>query len=125
MNSTPPTPFQSHSGGKTPHTQKSKLMTTEGPSSSSSCNLAILDSLTDDSIRQIHDSYTGFCATTATLLTGAGDLSVGPEFIAHVHSLCHHGLHSLVRDHFLKSLEVYIHMYLSMQDCYNALNFQS
>ncbi|XP_030956395.1 anaphase-promoting complex subunit 2 isoform X1 [Quercus lobata] len=83
-------------------------MTTEGPSSSassSSCNLAILDSLTDDSIRQIHDSYTGFCATTATLLTGAGDLSVGPEFIAHVHSLCHHGLHSLVRDHFLKSLE--------------------
>ncbi|KAK7824022.1 anaphase-promoting complex subunit 2 [Quercus suber] len=82
-------------------------MATEGPSSSSAvvCNLAILDSLTDDSIRQIHDSYTGFCATTATLLTGAGDLSVGPEFIAHVHSLCHHGLHSLVRDHFLKSLE--------------------
>ncbi|KAM3706769.1 hypothetical protein ACJW31_03G175500 [Castanea mollissima] len=83
-------------------------MATEGPSSSSSavvCILAILDSLTDDSIRQIHDSYTGFCATTATLLTGAVDLSVGPEFIAHVHSLCHHGLHSPVRDHFLKSLE--------------------
>ncbi|KAF3954659.1 hypothetical protein CMV_020024 [Castanea mollissima] len=83
-------------------------MATEGPSSSSSavaCILAILDSLTDDSIRQIHDSYTGFCATTATLLTDAVDLSVGPEFIAHVHSLCHHGLHSPVRDHFLKSLE--------------------
>ena len=70
-------------------------------------DLAILDALTDDSIQEIHESYTGFCATTEALLNGAGDLSVGPEFVAHVHVLCKHGLHSLVRDHFLKALEVY------------------
>lgn len=68
-------------------------------------DLAILDALTDDSIQEIHESYTGFCATTEALLNGAGDLSVGPEFVAHVHVLCKHGLHSLVRDHFLKALE--------------------
>ncbi len=40
-------------------------------------DLAILDALTDDSIQEIHESYTGFCATTEALLNGAGDLSVG------------------------------------------------
>ncbi|POO03500.1 Anaphase-promoting complex subunit [Trema orientale] len=73
--------------------------------SSSAFNLGILDSLTDDAIQEIVDSYNGFCAATQVLLHGAGDLSVGSEFVAHVHGLCKHGLDSLVRDHFLRALE--------------------
>ncbi|KAI4314137.1 hypothetical protein L6164_027073 [Bauhinia variegata] len=74
-------------------------------STSSFCNLGVLDALTDDSIQEILESYNGFCVTTQTLLGGAGDLSAGTEFVAHVHSLCKHGLESLVRDHFLRVLE--------------------
>ncbi|XP_024029437.1 anaphase-promoting complex subunit 2 [Morus notabilis] len=74
-------------------------------STSSAFNLGILDTLTDDSIQEISGSYDGFCAATEALLNGAGDLSVGSEFVAHVHALCKHGLDSLVRDHFLRALE--------------------
>lgn len=69
-------------------------------------NPAILDSLTEDSLHEIIGSYNGFCAATQSLLTGNGDLSVGPDFVSHVQALCKHRLHSLVQDHFLRVLEV-------------------
>lgn len=75
-------------------------------STSSVCNLGVLDALSDDAIQEIIENYNGFCAATQTLLRDAGDLNVGPEFVAHVHGLCKHGLASLVQDHFLKVLEV-------------------
>ncbi|KAB1208114.1 Anaphase-promoting complex subunit 2 [Morella rubra] len=80
-------------------------MATEEEPTSLVCNLGILDSLSDNSVQEITESYSGFCATTEALLNGAGDLSVGPEFVAHVHGLCQHGLQSLVRDHFLRALQ--------------------
>lgn len=76
-------------------------------SASLACNLAILDSLTDDSIQEIIESYNVFCSATESLLNGSGNLSAGPEFVSHVHCLCKHGLDSLIRDQFLRSLEVY------------------
>ncbi|KAF5449594.1 hypothetical protein F2P56_030023 [Juglans regia] len=82
------------------------MAATEKEPTSVVCNLGILDTLRDDSIQEIVESYSGFCATTEALLKGAGDLSVGPDFVAHVQSLCKHGLHSLVRDHFLRALEI-------------------
>ncbi|KAM2330420.1 hypothetical protein ACFX1X_021251 [Malus domestica] len=72
---------------------------------SSVCNLAVLDKLSDDSINEILESYSGFCAATDTLLTGAGDLSAGQQIVSHVHGLCKHGLESLLRDYFLGALE--------------------
>ncbi|KAG6670702.1 hypothetical protein I3843_Q044300 [Carya illinoinensis] len=81
------------------------MAATEKEPTSVVCNLGILDTLRDDSIQEVVESYSGFCATTEALLKGAGDLSAGPDFVAHVHSLCKHGLHSLVRDHFLRALE--------------------
>ncbi|PIA62798.1 hypothetical protein AQUCO_00200666v1 [Aquilegia coerulea] len=68
-------------------------------------NLGILDSITDDSIEDILDSWSGFCNTTESLLKDKGDLSVGSEFISHVHILCENRLTSLVQDHFFKALE--------------------
>ncbi|QCD98503.1 anaphase-promoting complex subunit 2 [Vigna unguiculata] len=68
-------------------------------------NPAILDSLSEDSLHEIIGSYNGFCDATQSLLTGNGDLSVGPDFVSHVHALCKHRLHSLVQDHFLRVLE--------------------
>ncbi|XP_057420058.1 anaphase-promoting complex subunit 2 [Lotus japonicus] len=66
----------------------------------------ILNSLSQDSVHEILDSYNAFCNATQSLLAGAGDLSVGgADFVSHVHCLCKHGLHSLVRDHFLRVLE--------------------
>lgn len=72
----------------------------------SACKLGILDALSDDAIHEIVESYNGFCAATETLLNGAGDLSVGSEFVVYVHGLCKHGVESLVREHFLRALEV-------------------
>ncbi|GAV73635.1 Cullin domain-containing protein/APC2 domain-containing protein [Cephalotus follicularis] len=69
-------------------------------------NVEILEALTAESIQQILESYNGFCSTTETLLNGARNLSVGPELVSHVRTLCTHGLHSLVIDHFLRALEV-------------------
>ncbi|XP_061992637.1 anaphase-promoting complex subunit 2 isoform X1 [Rosa rugosa] len=71
----------------------------------STCNLGFLDTLSETSIHEIVESYSAFCAATETLLNGAGDLSVGPQLVSHVHRLCSHGLESLVRDHFLGALE--------------------
>lgn len=72
----------------------------------SACNLGILETLSDEAVQEIVESYNGFCAAAETLLNGAGDFSLGSEFVADVHSLCKHGLVSLVRDHFLRALEV-------------------
>ncbi|CAI8593494.1 unnamed protein product [Vicia faba] len=74
-------------------------------SHSSLFNLGILDTLTQDELHEILDSYDAFCNATQSLLGGAGDLSYGAQFVSHVHTLCKHGLESLVRDHFLRVLE--------------------
>ncbi|XP_045811340.1 anaphase-promoting complex subunit 2-like isoform X1 [Trifolium pratense] len=76
-------------------------------SHSSLFNLGILDKVTEDQLHEILDSYNAFCnATQFLLLLGsAGDISFGAEFISHVHTLCKHGLESLVCDYFLKVLE--------------------
>ncbi|KAL5054634.1 hypothetical protein RYX36_035316 [Vicia faba] len=74
-------------------------------SHSSLFNLGILDTLTQDELHEILDSYDAFCNATQSLLGGAGDLSYGAQFVSHVHTLCKHDLESLVRDHFLRVLE--------------------
>ncbi|KAK8508109.1 hypothetical protein V6N13_055562 [Hibiscus sabdariffa] len=68
-------------------------------------NLGILMSLSDDSVQEILQSYDGFCAAAKSLLNGSGDFSVEHDFVYHVHTLCKHGLHSLARDYFLRSIE--------------------
>lgn len=65
-------------------------------------NLEILDTLSADSVQEIVGSYGSFCSATLSLLHG-GDAS---DLFSHVQILCKHGLLSLVRDFFLKSLEV-------------------
>ncbi|CDY30292.1 BnaC04g32030D [Brassica napus] len=64
-----------------------------------------LETLSDDAIREITESYDGFFTTVESLIAGAGDSSVEKEFVSHVSTLCKYGLDSLVRDHFLTSLE--------------------
>ncbi|XP_072960553.1 anaphase-promoting complex subunit 2 isoform X2 [Typha angustifolia] len=64
-----------------------------------------LDCLGDDAIVDILQSWSGFCALTDAILHGSGDLSVGPQLLPVVATLCSHGLVSLVQDHFLQSLE--------------------
>ncbi|CAH2079994.1 unnamed protein product [Thlaspi arvense] len=71
----------------------------------SECNLGILETLSDDTIQEITESYDGFFTTVESIVAGTGDSSVEKEFASHVYSLCKHGLDSLVRDHFLRSLE--------------------
>ncbi|CAI0405954.1 unnamed protein product [Linum tenue] len=78
----------------------------EESSSPSVCDFELLDTLGGDSIKEILDSYNGFCSTSDALLNPTSvNLSVGREFVSHAGVLCKHGLHSLVRDLFLKSLE--------------------
>lgn len=71
-----------------------------------SSDLETLDSLGDEAIGDILRSWSGFCACTQALLDGRGDLSVGPDLVPLVATLCRHGLTSLVQDHFLHALEV-------------------
>lgn len=73
---------------------------------SSDCNLEILETLSDDAIQEITESYDGFFSSVESLIAGTGDSFVEDEFVSHVHCLCKYGLDSLVRDHFLRSLEV-------------------
>ncbi|XVE53198.1 hypothetical protein DITRI_Ditri02bG0184600 [Diplodiscus trichospermus] len=77
----------------------------ESLASSTVCNLGILMSLNDDTVQEILQSYDGFCAAAKSLLNGSEDVSVGHDLVSHVHTLCKHGLHSLARDYFLRSLE--------------------
>ncbi|EOA29494.1 hypothetical protein CARUB_v10012960mg [Capsella rubella] len=72
---------------------------------SSDCNLEILETLSEDAIQEITESYDGFFTTVESLIAGTGDSSVEDEFVSHVYCLCKYGLESLVRDHFLSSLE--------------------
>ncbi|KAL5079527.1 hypothetical protein RYX36_007948 [Vicia faba] len=50
-------------------------------SHSSLFNLGILDTLTQDELHEILDSYDAFCNATQSLLGGAGDLSYGAQFM--------------------------------------------
>ncbi|KAI3983153.1 hypothetical protein MKX01_030875 [Papaver californicum] len=73
-------------------------------SKSPTCNLGILDSLTQESITEILVSWESF-RFTETLLKDNGNLSLGSDFIFVLHSLSKHGLQSLLQDHFLQALE--------------------
>ncbi|KAL2559470.1 Anaphase-promoting complex subunit 2 [Forsythia ovata] len=73
--------------------------------SSPMCNLEVLDSLVEDLIGEIDDSWNGFCLATEALLNGNGDLSFASDFVTHAQNLCNRGLESLVTEHFLGSLE--------------------
>ncbi|XVF43151.1 hypothetical protein PTKIN_Ptkin02bG0017400 [Pterospermum kingtungense] len=77
----------------------------EALASSPVSSLGILMSLNDDTVQEILQSYDGFCAAVKSLLDCSADASVGRDFVSHVHILCKHGLHSLIRDYFLRSLE--------------------
>lgn len=66
---------------------------------------AVLDSLGDQGIADILESWTSFCDCTDVLLKVNGDVTVRVEFNPSVATLCKYGLDSLVQDHFLQSLE--------------------
>ncbi|XP_073303249.1 anaphase-promoting complex subunit 2 [Primulina huaijiensis] len=74
-------------------------------SASPVCNLAILESLSENLIDEMASSWNAFCLETEELLMGAGDLSYASEFSLHVRNLCSSGLESLVVEHFLCSME--------------------
>lgn len=76
-------------------------------SASSVCNLAILESLSENSIDEMASSWNAFCVATEVLLMGAGDLSHASEFSSYVRNLCRSGLESLVVEHFFCSIEVH------------------
>ena len=86
------------------------------------CDLGALDSLSADSIEDILDSWNGFCSSTEALLSGDADVAIGSTFVSQVHSLCSHGLLTLVKDHFFQSLEVQFHLpsFSGGNLCYNA-----
>ncbi|CAI9096563.1 OLC1v1032742C1 [Oldenlandia corymbosa var. corymbosa] len=74
--------------------------------STPACNLTALDSLSQDSIIEIVQSWDGYCSAAEALLKGSGDFSVGSsELISKVQILCKHGLQSLVQQHFLRMVE--------------------
>ncbi|KAL3501441.1 hypothetical protein ACH5RR_035890 [Cinchona calisaya] len=73
--------------------------------SSSVFNLSVLESLNEDSVREMVESWNRFCSASEALLGGTGDLSFGSEFISQAQILCKHGLQSLVQQHFLRSIE--------------------
>ncbi|KAL2226160.1 UNVERIFIED_CONTAM: Anaphase-promoting complex subunit 2 [Sesamum indicum] len=72
------------------------------------CNLAILDSLNKNSVGEMTDSWNAFCLATENLLGGGGELSLDPNFVSDVRNLCSRGLESLIVEHFLCSVELYI-----------------
>ncbi|CAH8300618.1 unnamed protein product [Eruca vesicaria subsp. sativa] len=62
-----------------------------------------LGTLTDDAVREITESYDGFFTTVESLINDGTEVKM--ELMSHVSTLCKYGLDSLVRDHFLISLE--------------------
>ncbi|KAJ4911507.1 Anaphase-promoting complex subunit 2 [Raphanus sativus] len=76
-----------------------------GSSSSSECNLGILETLSDDAIEEITESYSGLFTTVESLIAGDSSVVEEKELVSHVSTLCKYGLASLVRDHFLSSLQ--------------------
>ncbi|KAK6139385.1 hypothetical protein DH2020_026893 [Rehmannia glutinosa] len=81
------------------------MAATEGSPSSLMCDLTILDSLTENSIGEMADSWNAFCVAAEALLGGDGDLLFAPDVALHLRNLYSHGLHSLIVEHFLCSLE--------------------
>ncbi|KAK6139355.1 hypothetical protein DH2020_026901 [Rehmannia glutinosa] len=81
------------------------MAATEGSPSSLMCDLTILDSLTENSIGEMADSWNAFCVAAEALLGGDGDLLFAPDVALHLRNLCSQGLHSLIVEHFLCSLE--------------------
>lgn len=76
---------------------------------SSVCDLGILDSLNGDAVREIMETWNGYClATEAALLNGRGDLSFGSKLVSQARNLCKYGLESLVEEHFAGFLEVFL-----------------
>ncbi|KAF8051066.1 hypothetical protein N665_1809s0005 [Sinapis alba] len=71
---------------------------------SSECNLGILENQSEDAIREITESYDGFFTTVESLIDGTV-VDSSSELMSHVSTLCKYGLDSLVRDHFLTSLQ--------------------
>ncbi|KAL3631183.1 anaphase-promoting complex subunit 2 [Castilleja foliolosa] len=69
------------------------------------CNLSILDSLGDNSIGEMADSWNAFCVATEALLGGDGDLWLSSDFSSHFRNLCIYGLQSLIVEHVLRSVE--------------------
>ncbi|XP_058187692.1 anaphase-promoting complex subunit 2-like isoform X2 [Rhododendron vialii] len=73
---------------------------------SSVCDLGILDSLNGDAVREIMETWNGYCfATEAALLNGRGDLSFESKLVSQARNLCKYGLESLVEEHFAGLLE--------------------
>ncbi|CAA0828665.1 Anaphase-promoting complex subunit 2 [Striga hermonthica] len=69
------------------------------------CNLAILDSLSANSVGKMADSWDAFCLATEALLGGDDDLWLAPDFLSHLKNLCVQGLQSLIVEQFLCSVE--------------------
>ncbi|PKU60855.1 anaphase-promoting complex subunit 2 isoform X2 [Dendrobium catenatum] len=65
----------------------------------------ILDSLSEQTIGEILQSWIAFVSCTEILLGGSGDLSAASELASSVTILCRNGLRSLLEDHFLQYLE--------------------
>ncbi|GFY88470.1 anaphase-promoting complex/cyclosome 2 [Actinidia rufa] len=72
---------------------------------SSVCDLGALDSLNGDALKEIVESWNGFCFATDALVNGKDDRSHGSKFVSQAHALCKHGLESLVQEHFIGYLE--------------------
>lgn len=83
-----------------------------GSSSPSECNLGILETLSDDAIQEITESYSGLFTTVECLIAGDSSVVEEQELASHVSTLCKYGLASLVRDHFLSSLQVTLPSFL-------------
>lgn len=88
------------------------MAATEDSSSSPMCNLAILDSLSEKSNRDMMDSWNVFCISTEALIGGDGNLYFASDFVPHLRNLCNRGLQSLVVEHFLRSVEVLFYFHL-------------
>lgn len=69
-------------------------------------SLGKLDKLTRDEVNEIIESYNAFCNATQSLLLHDHISFTTHQFVSHVHTLCKHGLQSLLTPHFLKVLEV-------------------
>ncbi|CAH9134338.1 unnamed protein product [Cuscuta epithymum] len=79
--------------------------TMETSTSSPSFNFTVLESLVGNSAEEIEKSWSGFCSVSEALLHCSDDISLSSELISNVHCLCKYGLESLIKDHFLHSVQ--------------------
>ncbi|KMZ69241.1 Anaphase-promoting complex subunit 2 [Zostera marina] len=72
-------------------------------------DLSALQSVGDDFIDDILQSWTGFCDCTHFLLHDSTSIDVNPmveiQFASFVHTLCKHNFNGLLQDYFLQALE--------------------